>query len=112
MGAAGDTVYAVVVILVIVTVIGGGYSYSHVWADQGNVNWIGQKTFSDLTISQWTTPFSIATLHHGTLNFTTTGTDHATGCGTQTNMAGGVYVGSLIGVVKLQCGGYDLVNDP
>jgi len=90
-----------------------GYEFNHVWVDQGKISWVGPKTLN--INEQWVLPFAVTTLTHGTFNYTANGLLPGLfyPCGNaEYHSIYDISLGTPIGLVKLQCGGYDLVIDP
>lgn len=107
---AKELLYLGIVVLVLGVIFGIPiYSYVHVWNETGTVSWVGGKTF-DSGSNRFVTPFTITVPIHGSFNFTT---GFTTFCGNAQYYGGGVPVkGTVVELIKLQCGGYDLVVDP
>lgn len=108
--------YGMGIIVISLIAIGIGYWFygnDELWHDQGRVDWIsGQQFTSGVLGYNWINNFSIATLHHGVLNFTTASGNQLSICQTPgycQGSQGGFKVGGLYGLVKHRNGNVDLV---
>src|SRR6266571_8853295 len=108
-GTVKWTMIIVVVLFLICSI--SVYQYQHVWSEQGKISWVGPKTFVDSNGNEkFVFPFAVTVPVHGTFNFTALG--YATFCGNASNQNPPLINGTIVGLVKLQCGGFDLVTDP
>ncbi len=85
------------------------HQYSHVWSETGQISWVGAKTYND-SHNKFVFPFAVIVPIHGTFNFTATGFE--TLCGDASAQTSPIFKGTVVALIKLQCGGYDLVVDP
>jgi hypothetical protein len=106
--------YGIFVIILLCIVGGGAFEESHVWSEQGTISWVGQKTFVDNNgVETFVIPFAVTVPIHGTFNFTTSSNGNSLCGNAQYNAYQTPFTkGTVVGLVKLQCGGFDLVIDP
>jgi len=90
------------------------FEYSHAWSEQGTISWVGQKTFTDTGSERFVLPFAVTVPVHGTFNFTAIDLyNDPHFCGdANSQMMGNIALHAKVGLVKLNCGGFDLVIDP
>jgi hypothetical protein len=109
----GDKVFygsLAIIVIIFCSVFGlVAYQFTHVWNETGTISWVGSKVYDD-PHSRFVEPFAVTVPVHGTFNFTETGFN--TICGNASGQTSPMFKGTVVALIKLQCGGYDLVVDP